>query len=82
MTSLILLSIIPSLETENTAIGICHTDDVAPSICMLALTSLTIGGHSVGIVHLRTQATEFFLVLFYYYSPQSTLHSIGTESVA
>jgi hypothetical protein len=33
---------------------------VAPSICKkLALTSLTSGSRSVGIVHLRTQITEF-----------------------
>jgi hypothetical protein len=35
--------------------------DLAPSIRKkLALTSLTSGGRSVGIVLLRTEATEFF----------------------
>jgi hypothetical protein len=38
------------------AVGIRHTDHVAPSI--LALASPT-SGHSVGIVRSRTQATEF-----------------------
>jgi hypothetical protein len=40
---------------------------VAPSIHKkLALTSLTSGGRSVGIVRLRTEATEFFIYLFIY----------------
>jgi hypothetical protein len=44
--------------------GIRHADHVAPSIRKkLALTSLTSGGRSVGIVRLRTEATEF---LFFY----------------
>jgi hypothetical protein len=30
----------------------------------LALTSLTSGGRSVGIIHLRTRATEFLVTLF------------------
>jgi hypothetical protein len=39
-----------------------HADHVAPSIRKkLALTSLTSGGRSVGIVHLWTEAMEFFL---------------------
>jgi hypothetical protein len=38
------------------------TDHVAPSIRKgLALTSLTSGGRSVGIVRLRTVTTEFLL---------------------
>jgi hypothetical protein len=46
------------------AIGIRHADHVAPSIRKkLALTSLTIGGRLVGIVRLRTEATEFLLLL-------------------
>jgi hypothetical protein len=41
------------------AVGIRH---MAPSIRKkLALTSLTSGGRSVGIVRLRTEATEFFM---------------------
>jgi hypothetical protein len=43
------------------AIGIRHADHVAPSIRKkLALTSLTSGGRSIGIVRLRTGAMEFF----------------------
>jgi hypothetical protein len=49
------------LESLNMAIGICHADHVAPSICKkLALTSLTSSGRSVGIVHMWTEAMEFF----------------------
>jgi hypothetical protein len=41
--------------------GIRHADHVARSIRKkLALTSLTSGGSSVGIVRLRTEAMEFF----------------------
>jgi hypothetical protein len=47
------------------AVGIRHADHVAPSIRKtLTLTSLTSGGRSVGIVRLRTEATEFFVFLF------------------
>jgi hypothetical protein len=49
------------LGNENTAVGIRHADHVAPSIRTLVLTSLKIGGRSVGIVRSRTQATEFNL---------------------
>jgi hypothetical protein len=50
----------PVYEGENTAVGIRHADHVAPSMRkMLALTSLTSGGRSVGIVRLRPEATEF-----------------------
>jgi hypothetical protein len=53
----------PVYKTENTAVGIRHADPVAPSIHKkLAITSQTSGGHSVGIVHSRTQTTEFSLV--------------------
>jgi hypothetical protein len=45
-------------------VGIRHADHVAPYICKkLALTSPTSGGHSVGIVRLRTAATEFITSL-------------------
>jgi hypothetical protein len=51
----------PVYKAENTAVGIRHADDVAPSIRKkLALTSLTSDGRSVGIVRLRTEAMEFF----------------------
>jgi hypothetical protein len=47
--------------TENTAVGIRHADHVAPSIRkMLAITSPTSGGRSVGIVRSRTQTMELF----------------------
>jgi hypothetical protein len=50
----------PVYKTENTAVEIRHADHMAPSIHKkLAITSLTIGGHSVGIVRLRTQTMEF-----------------------
>jgi hypothetical protein len=52
----------PFYKAENTAVGIGHADHVVPSIRKtLALTSPTSGGHSVGIVRSRTQATEFVL---------------------
>jgi hypothetical protein len=50
------------------AVGIRHADHVAPSIRKkLAITSLTSGGRSVGIVRSRTQTMEFsfFLVAIY-----------------
>jgi NAD dependent epimerase/dehydratase family enzyme len=52
----------PVQKTENTAVGIRHADQVAPSICKkLALTSLTSDGRSVGIVRSRIHATEILL---------------------
>jgi hypothetical protein len=52
----------PVYKAENMEVGIRHADHVAPSIRKkLALTSLTSGGRSVGIVQSRTQATELFL---------------------
>jgi hypothetical protein len=42
------------------AVGIRHADHVAPSIRkMLAITSPTSGGRSVGILRSRTQTIEF-----------------------
>jgi hypothetical protein len=51
----------PVYKTENTAVGICHADHVAPSIRKkLAITPPTSGGRSVGIiVRSRTQTMEF-----------------------
>jgi hypothetical protein len=46
------------LESGNMAIGISHADHVHPHPQKLALTSLTSGGRSVGIVRSRTQAME------------------------
>jgi hypothetical protein len=51
---------VPVYKTENTAVGILHTDNVAPSIRKkLAITSPTSGRRSVGIVRSRTQTMEF-----------------------
>jgi hypothetical protein len=48
----------PVYKTENTAVGIRHADNVAPSISnKLAITSPTSGGRSVGIVRSQTQTT-------------------------
>jgi hypothetical protein len=53
----------PVYKTENTAVGIRHADHVAPSSHKkLAITSLTSGGRSVGIVRSRTQTMELSLV--------------------
>jgi hypothetical protein len=50
-------------KTENTPVGIRHSDHVAPSIRKkLAITSSTSGGRSVGIVRSRTKTMEFSLV--------------------
>jgi hypothetical protein len=49
----------PVWKTEIIAVGIRHVDHVAHYQQKLALTSLTRGGSSVGIVRSRTQATEF-----------------------
>jgi hypothetical protein len=55
----------PVYKTENTVVGIHHADHVAPSIRkMLAITSPTSGGRSVGIVRLRTQTMEFSFLVF------------------
>jgi hypothetical protein len=48
-------------KAENEVVWIRHADRVTPLYPQkLALTSLTSGGRSVGIVHSRTQATEVF----------------------
>jgi hypothetical protein len=53
----------PVYKTENTAVGIRHSDHVAPSILQkLAITSPTSGGRSVGIVRSRTQTMEFISI--------------------
>jgi hypothetical protein len=50
----------PVWKAENTALGIRHADHMAPSISTkLALSSLTSGGRSVGIVRSRTQTTKY-----------------------
>jgi hypothetical protein len=51
----------PVLKSENTAVGIFHADHVSfLYLQKWALTSLTSGGRSVGIIRSRSQATEFF----------------------
>jgi hypothetical protein len=51
----------PVQKAENTAIGIRRADHAKPSTYKkLALTLLTSGGLSVGIVRWQTEATEFF----------------------
>jgi hypothetical protein len=55
----------PVKKTDITVVGIRHTDHATPSIRKkLALTWLTSGGRSVGIVLSRTKAMEI-LLLFY-----------------
>jgi len=53
-----------SRKQKLTAVGTRCADNVTPLYPQkLALTSLTGGGRSVGIVRVRTKATEFSLVL-------------------
>jgi hypothetical protein len=51
----------PVQKTENTAVGIRHSDHVALCPQKLALTSPTSGCSSVGVVRSRTQVMELFL---------------------
>jgi hypothetical protein len=52
----------PVYKTENTAVGIRCADHATPLYPQkLALSSPTSGGRSVGIVRLRSKASEFFL---------------------
>jgi hypothetical protein len=56
--------VVPVWETEITAIGILHADHATPLYPeKLALTLLTSGDRSVGIVRSRSKATELFLLL-------------------
>jgi hypothetical protein len=53
----------PVYKAENTAVGIRRAEQATSSILkMSTLTSPTSGSRSVGIVRLRTQATEFAVV--------------------
>jgi hypothetical protein len=55
----------PVYKTEITAVGIRCSDHATPSFHeKLALTSLTSGGRSVGIIRSRTKATEFVVVSY------------------
>jgi hypothetical protein len=63
------------LETEDTDIGMCHADHVAPSIlkCWHYLHWQAAVSQSVSIVRSWTQATEFsFLVLLRYSSKEES----------
>jgi hypothetical protein len=56
----------PVKKTENTTGGIRCADHATSSIRkMLALTSPTSGGRSVGIVRSRTKATKLLLVIYF-----------------
>jgi hypothetical protein len=52
-----------SRKPRLTAVGICCVDHRTPLSANLTLISQTSGGRSVGIVRLRTKATEFSFVL-------------------
>ena len=55
----------PVQKTEITAVGIRCADHVTPLYPQkLTLTLLTGGGRPVGIVRLRTKATEFSFLTF------------------
>ena len=64
----------PGLEKQRlTAVGTRCADHVTPLYPQkLALTSLTGGGRSVGIVRVRTKATEFS---WFYYKNFVTMQS-------
>jgi hypothetical protein len=73
----------PVYKSENTGVGIRHAYHVAPSIRKKsALTSLTKGGRSVGLVHLRTEATEFFFFFFFSVHPGVISLQLCTPQVA
>jgi hypothetical protein len=68
------------LESREYGRRICHVDHVAPSIRKkLALTSLTSGGRSVGIVHLRTEAMDFFYRSCIVSSSRYSCHPVSFE---
>jgi hypothetical protein len=53
-------------KNENTAVEIYSADHATPSINKKsALTSPTIGGRSVGIVHLRTKPRSYSFIDFF-----------------
>jgi hypothetical protein len=52
------------LEIREYGRRVRHADHVVPSIGKVGTNISTSGGRSVGTVRLRTQATEFFFLLF------------------
>jgi hypothetical protein len=56
----------PVKKTENTAVGICHTDHVAPSI--RKTWQLLRRQAAVGIVRSRTKTMEFFFYVAIWWS--------------
>ena len=63
-----------SIKQRLTALGTRCADHVTPLYPQeLALTSPTGGGRSIGIVRVRTKATEFSLVLVYRWSVVSAI---------
>ena len=57
-----------SRKQRLTAVGTRCADHVTPFYPQkLALTSPTGGGRSVGIVRVRTKATEFFFFFFFFF---------------
>jgi hypothetical protein len=67
-------------KSRLTVVGIHCADHATLSIRKkLALTSPTCGGLSVGIVRLRTKATEFSLVLCLLWKWVSVFNKIGAD---
>ena len=72
-----------SRKQRLTAVGIRCAGHVTPLYPQkLAVTSPTGGGHSVGIVRLRTKATEFslgFLIFFFILHYDQQMHNYFTN---
>ena len=65
-----------SRKQRLTAVGTRCVDHVTPLYPQkLALTSATGGGRSVGIVHVRTKATEFYIFSVFFSSKCSLFHN-------
>jgi hypothetical protein len=72
----------PVQKVENTAVGIRHTDHETSSFRKtLALTSLTSGGLSVGIVRSRTKAREFSYSLIIFVLTEIDHWLLSSENV-
>jgi hypothetical protein len=73
----------PVQKTENTDVGIRHADHVGPSTRkMLAITSPTSRGRSVGIVRSRTQTMEFIYFIYLPYSRYIPLWNLASFMVS